>query len=40
MEQKCGKCGHEWEYKGDSKYYATCPHCLNKVRVKNEAKTT
>jgi len=29
------KCKHEWNYKGKSKFYTTCPKCLYKVRVKN-----
>lgn len=30
---KCKNCGYEWEYKGNSEYYATCPRCLYKVRL-------
>jgi hypothetical protein len=30
------KCNHEWNYKGESEFYATCPRCLNKVRIKKE----
>lgn len=26
-------CGYEWNYKGKSPFYATCPHCLRKVRI-------
>ncbi len=33
MKLTCKKCEREWEYKGQSKYYATCPQCLNKVKV-------
>ena len=33
---KCGHCKHDWVYKGKSKYYATCPHCMYKVKIKNE----
>jgi len=33
IELKCKRCEHVWRYKGKSKYYATCPQCLNKVRV-------
>ena len=32
MKIKCKKCNHEWEYKGKSNYYVTCPHCYNKIR--------
>lgn len=34
MKVKCNHCGYEWEYRGKSKYYATCPSCLRKVRIK------
>jgi predicted nucleic acid-binding Zn-ribbon protein len=33
MILKCKRCKTVWDYKGKNKYYATCPHCLNKVRV-------
>lgn len=33
MELECRRCGHGWDYKGKSEWYATCPHCLNKVRI-------
>ena len=29
-------CKHEWEYKGESKYYVNCPHCYNKVKVEDK----
>lgn len=29
----CGHWGHMWEYKGKSKYYATCPRCHANVEV-------
>jgi len=34
MKLKCQNCGHEWNYKGESEYYATCHNCLRKVNVK------
>lgn len=34
MELKCKRCKHKWNYKGKSEWYATCPKCLNKVRIK------
>ena len=36
---KCTRedCQYEWEYKGDSKFYVTCPRCYRKVNV-NTAK--
>lgn len=35
MKIKCQKkeCGYEWDYKGKSKFYATCPRCLSKVSL-------
>lgn len=30
---KCSNCDYEWNYEGDSDYYATCPRCLRKVKV-------
>jgi len=35
-EMTCKKCNHSWEYKGESKYYVTCPHCYNKVKVEDK----
>ena len=36
MRLKCKRCGHEWDYKGKNPYYATCPFCLSKVKVKRK----
>jgi len=36
IELKCKKCEHTWIYKGKNTYYATCPNCLNKVRLPEE----
>jgi len=36
MILKC-KCSYEWDYKGKLKT-ATCPSCLNKVKVKEVKK--
>jgi len=33
MKLKCKKCKKEWEYKGNNKYFATCPDCLRKVDI-------
>lgn len=38
MKLKCNHCNYEWEYKGGGKYYATCPKCLYKVKLKKEEK--
>lgn len=27
------KCNHEWNYKGEQKFYCTCPRCLHKVPI-------
>lgn len=32
---KCNHCGYEWNYKGEAKFYASCPQCLRKVNIKN-----
>ncbi len=36
MELKCKnkKCLYKWNYKGNSKFYATCPKCMYKVHIK------
>ncbi len=34
MKAKCYKCGWEWDYKGKSIRYLTCPKCLYKLNVK------
>lgn len=36
-ELQCKNCGHEWAYKGQNKWWATCPHCLWKVKVIEES---
>ncbi len=35
MELKCKnkECNYVWKYKGQHKFYATCPNCLRKVAV-------
>ena len=35
-ELLCDDCGHEWNYKGSSKRYATCPSCLGKVDIRSK----
>jgi hypothetical protein len=36
MKIRCNneKCKYEWDYQGDNIFYATCPRCLNKVKVR------
>lgn len=29
----CQHCDYEWDYGGDSEYYASCPRCHYKVKV-------
>jgi len=38
MKLKCKnpKCLNEWEYKGKSKFYATCSKCKSSIRVPEE----
>ena len=38
MKIKCvnKKCHHEWEYKGKSKFYVTCPQCYNKINIQKQ----
>lgn len=33
---KCRRpdCGHEWTYKGEARFYITCPMCHRKSRIK------
>jgi len=33
MMLRCGRCGYEWNYKGKSEWYASCPRCRTTVRV-------
>ena len=33
---ECNHCGYVWIYKGNNPYWATCPRCLRKVRIKEE----
>ena len=35
-EQKCKRCGHEWDYKGKSEYYTTCPKCKTSINVRKK----
>jgi predicted nucleic acid-binding Zn-ribbon protein len=33
MQLKCGKCGHEWDYTGESDHWCSCPRCRTNVKV-------
>ena len=37
---KCPKCDHEWNYKGKSSFYVTCPNCYRKIRAETKQLTT
>ncbi|MBS3781344.1 MAG: hypothetical protein KGY66_06605 [Candidatus Thermoplasmatota archaeon] len=37
MELECKSCGYEWDYQGESDYYATCPNCQYKVKIEANA---
>ncbi len=37
MELECKSCGYEWDYQGESDYYATCPNCHYKVKISAQA---
>ncbi len=34
MKLTCKHCDYTWEYGGSQKYYATCPQCRYKVRIR------
>ena len=34
MKLKCQRCGYEWDYKGKSKWYTSCPKCKTSVKIK------
>jgi len=36
MKLKCKnkRCKYEWDYQGAHQFYATCPRCLQKVKLK------
>ncbi len=38
MKLRCAHCGHQWDYRGKSKYYASCPRCLWKVPTHGKAR--
>lgn len=29
----CNNCEHEWNYKGSSRFYITCPRCYSKINI-------
>jgi len=34
VKLKCKRCGRGWNYKGDKKYYASCPECRTSVKIR------
>jgi len=29
----CPKCGYDWEYKGKSNFYISCPRCRSNINL-------
>lgn len=40
IKLECPKeeCGYEWDYNGESDFYATCPRCKSSVKIPEEAR--
>jgi len=38
IKLKCTRedCQYEWEYKGEGKFYATCPRCYRKLNIRKQ----
>ena len=36
VKLKCKRCDYEWEYNGDSEWYASCPKCRTTVNVRKQ----
>jgi polyhydroxyalkanoate synthesis regulator phasin len=36
VETHCQRCGHGWEYTGQSEHFCTCPRCSTSVKVGRE----
>jgi predicted nucleic acid-binding Zn-ribbon protein len=36
MILKCQRCGHEWDYKGKSGWWCSCPQCRTGVNIKKQ----
>jgi len=34
MKVKCKRCDHEWDYRGKSLWYTSCPKCKTSINVK------
>jgi len=33
MDLECGNCDYQWDYQGNSDYYASCPRCKASVKI-------
>lgn len=36
VELKCKRCGNEWNYQGQSDYYAACSNCKTSVKIADQ----
>lgn len=36
VETNCQRCGHGWDYTGQSEHFCTCPRCSTSVKVGRE----
>jgi len=36
VELKCQRCGYQWDYKGESEWYASCARCKSSINIKNQ----
>jgi len=36
MKMKCKRCRYEWDYKGTSQFYTSCPRCRSNIKVVDE----
>lgn len=34
LKIKCKRCDYQWEYKGKSEWYTSCPKCKTTVNIK------
>lgn len=35
IKLKCKKCGRLWDYKGEKKFYTSCPDCKTSVKIED-----
>lgn len=40
MLLSCQHCDYKWDYRGENKYYATCPRCRYKVKIPDKIVVT